>query len=84
MNYIKKLEQDIAHLKGTVEGLREGIQDLRIYLDLPKFSNGRTQVECRDIYLRLEDAENLASERANEAVREWENENQKEKHDEKS
>ena len=53
-------------------------------MDLPKFSNGRTQVECRDIYLRLEDAENLASERANEAVREWENENQKEKHDEKS
>lgn len=84
MNYIKKLQQEIASLNGTLEGLREGIQDLRIYLDSEKFSNGNPRVERQDIYNRLRDAENIAWERANEAVREWENENQKEKHDEKS
>ena len=67
MNYIKRLEQENRALTAELEGLREGIRDLRIYLDLPKFSSD-SRVERGDIYLRLEDAENLASEAANRAV----------------
>jgi hypothetical protein len=69
MNYIKRLEEDNAALTAELAGLREGLRDLRGYLDSPKFSNGNPRVERSDIYNRLRDAENIAWERSNEAVR---------------
>ena len=69
MNYIKRLQRENKALKAELAGLREGLRHLRGYLDLPKYSNGNSLVERNDIHLRLEDAESLAGERANEAVR---------------
>lgn len=65
MNYIKKLENENIEKTAYISGLTEGINDLRLYLSLPKFSDD-IMVNKNDILMRLNDALNLAQQRVDE------------------
>lgn len=55
MNYIKQLQNTVKEQKREITALRQGFQDLRIYLSLPKFAVD-TYVNKNDIFLRIEES----------------------------
>ena len=59
MNYIHRLEDEVAALRAELMGLRSGLQDLKGYLVSEKFHVDPT-VQVRDMLTRLEAAEHLA------------------------
>jgi len=65
MNYIKKLENENIEKTAYISGLTEGVNDLRLYLSLPKFSDD-IMVNKNDILMRLNDALNLAQQRVDD------------------
>lgn len=57
MNYIKKLESENEEKQREIERLEQKIQELRIYLDNPKFKmEGELQgyVNIADVYRMLD------------------------------
>lgn len=62
MNYIKKLEKEVRELKAYISGINDGVDDIRRYLNLPKFYEDTT-VQRADIFNRLQDMIDLANER---------------------
>jgi len=62
-NYIQRLRGENAALARELAALREGIDALRSYFALPKFSCGDRldgYVNVADVLLRLREAENAA------------------------
>jgi hypothetical protein len=55
MNYIKQLQKTVEEQKAEIAELRQGYQDLRVYLNLPKFSVD-TYVNRNDVLLRIEES----------------------------
>ena len=64
-NYIHGLRSDNAALSREMAALRDGLDALRSYFALPKFSCGDRldgYVSIADVLLRLREAENAATE----------------------
>lgn len=61
MNYIKQLQNTVEEQKREIAALRQGYQDLRVYLSLPKFAVD-TYVNKNDIFLRIEESLTRANE----------------------
>lgn len=64
MNYIKRLQADIARLTAERDALQAGLEDIRQYMHHPKFTCGDRldgYVNTSDILLRLREAQNTAS-----------------------
>jgi hypothetical protein len=60
MNYIKSLQAKVLQQQETISKLEQGIQDLKLYVCLPKFNTpGDLQgyVNTNDVYRRLMDIE---------------------------
>jgi hypothetical protein len=56
MNYIKQLQAKVEEQQQTISKLEQGLQDLKLYVTLPKFqSPGHLQgyVSTTDVYVRL-------------------------------
>jgi hypothetical protein len=60
MNYITRLQSENAALTAELEALRSGLTDLRSYLASDKFATDST-VQVADVFNRLRDAENAAT-----------------------
>ena len=60
MNYIKKLEMENKELKAEIERMREGMQEIRIYIASPKFTSAPLEdyVNTGDIEMRLSEVLN--------------------------
>lgn len=54
MKYINQLQNENTELKAEVEALREGLANIRGYLNLPKFGVD-VMVNKSDIFLRIEE-----------------------------
>ncbi len=59
MNIIRKLQMEKAGLEAEVQALKEGISDLKSYLNSAKFYLDTT-VQCADVILRLRETESAA------------------------
>jgi len=62
MKYINKLELKVRELEAYISGINEGVDDIRRYMMLDKFSEN-PMVNRSDIFSRLQDMINLANER---------------------
>ena len=58
-NYITTLREELAQLRRQCMALQEGILDLEVYLDSPKFAND-SYVNKSDVLARLSDAKTAA------------------------
>ena len=54
MNYIKQLQKTVQEQKREIKELRDGFQEIKEYLHLPKFSID-TYVNRNDVLLRMEE-----------------------------
>lgn len=70
MNHILAQQKEIAGLKAEVEGLREGLRDLLIYVNSPKF-HSEPHVSTADIVLRVREIESHGTHKRDEGESDW-------------
>ena len=66
MNYILQLQKQIENQNQAILAFKNGIQDLRNYLNSPKFNCGDRldgYVNIQDVFLRLDEIKNQAWEK---------------------
>ena len=54
MNYIKSLQYQVGAAEAEIQSLKDSIDTLRRYINLPKFRDDTT-VQVSDIHLRLDE-----------------------------